>query len=404
MNTIPQYCQNCREKNDLGEQSCRRCGTRLMLVVFPQSLKYDTNYVPTYYEDHLLERVTSLELRLSQITERLAMTLDLLLRQSKTTQSDHLLLETLIESLNSLGALEKEKLTKNWRERVAYTETEEKIKTQRERLLDRILAEHAEPQADLLVHLINEGLKFLSDGEEKQGLRTLERALLLSPRNVTLILLLIEYLMRADKTASAKTYLEKAHLLAPADEKVSTLLAILYADENSFEQAKSFLSLLPETERNNFCASYIRGMIASAEENWTDALQAFKHALKAKDSPEVNYLSGCVNFQLGRHKTALKYLQKAVEADADFADAWFMLSLIYEKLNKPFKSREAAEHCQTIKESGAQCLEYLNRRESQNLTDALPFAKFKKLKTRVLTGGALRLTKFFRQEMLKIFE
>ncbi len=83
MKTIPQYCQKCREQNALGEQSCRRCGTRLMLVVFPQSLKYDTNYVPTYYEDHLLERVTSLELRLSQVAERLAATLDLMLRQTK---------------------------------------------------------------------------------------------------------------------------------------------------------------------------------------------------------------------------------------------------------------------------------------------------------------------------------
>ncbi len=112
MKTIPQYCQKCREQNTLGEQSCRRCGTRLMLVVFPQSLKYDTNYVPTYYEDHLLERVTSLELRLSQITERLAATLDLMLRQTKTAHTDHVLLETLIESLNTLGTIEKDRLTR----------------------------------------------------------------------------------------------------------------------------------------------------------------------------------------------------------------------------------------------------------------------------------------------------
>ncbi|MGI8554963.1 MAG: hypothetical protein ACR2LT_01200, partial [Pyrinomonadaceae bacterium] len=118
MNTIPQYCQNCREKNMMGEPHCRKCGTRLMLVVFPQSLKYDTNHVPTYYEDHLLERVTSLELRLSQITERLATTLDLMLRQTKSTHTDHLLLETLIESLNTLGAIEKETITQVWRERL----------------------------------------------------------------------------------------------------------------------------------------------------------------------------------------------------------------------------------------------------------------------------------------------
>jgi hypothetical protein len=83
------YCQNCRAANDVGETICRNCGTRLMLVVFPQSLKYDTNYVPSFYEDHILERVSLLELRLSQITEQLAMALEFISREARSFQKDH---------------------------------------------------------------------------------------------------------------------------------------------------------------------------------------------------------------------------------------------------------------------------------------------------------------------------
>ena len=88
------YCQNCRAANPVGETNCVRCGTRLLLVVFPQSLKYDTNYEPSFYEDHLLERVSILELRLAQITEQLALAYEFIAREAKSFQRDHALLQS----------------------------------------------------------------------------------------------------------------------------------------------------------------------------------------------------------------------------------------------------------------------------------------------------------------------
>lgn len=403
MNTIPQYCQKCREKNELGEPTCRRCGTRLMLVVFPQSLKYDTNYVPTYYEDHLLERVTSLELRLSQVAERLATTLDLMLRQTKTAHSDHLLLETLIESLNTLGAVEKDKLTKNWRERVDSDELKDKAKNRREQLISNILAGHeGGARADLFAHLVAEGIKLLSENEEKQGLRTLERALLLSPKNIALLMFISESLFSADKFELAKSYLEKAKALSPKDSKILLLLAVIYADEGEIPQAKSLLNEISGDKNAAFCASYIRGMIAALENKWAEALAAFKETSAAKNLPATNYLLACAYFQLGRNKMASRHLQKAVEEDSNFADAWYMLSVIYGLGGENEKAREAIELAWASKEAGAQCLEFL-KRENQAVTQtALPFLRLKHLKTRFLTSGSSRLTKLFHEELFKI--
>ncbi len=42
-----------------------------MLVVFPPAIRHDDGIVPSYYEDHLLERVSLLELRLAQVTEQI---------------------------------------------------------------------------------------------------------------------------------------------------------------------------------------------------------------------------------------------------------------------------------------------------------------------------------------------
>jgi tetratricopeptide (TPR) repeat protein len=401
MNTIPQYCQKCREKNELGEPTCRRCGTRLMLVVFPQSLKYDTNYVPTYYEDHLLERVTALELRLAQVAERLATTLDLMLRQTKTAHSDHILLETLIESLNTLGAVEKDKLTKNWRERLDAEELKDKAKRHREQLIAKILAGHADSQADLFAHLVNEGIKLLSENEEKQGLRTLERALLLSPGNVALLMFISESLFSSAKFELAKLYLEKAHILVPDDAKILLLLGVIYADEGETSHAKELMETIGNDKNSAFCASYARGMIAAFDNEWTKALASFKESLTAINLPETHYLVGCAYYQIGRYKMALRHLQKAVEEDSNFADAWYMLSVIYDISNEREKSREAAELAWMSKEAGAQCLEFLKQKRNGALPAALPFLRLRHLKNRFLTGGSSRLARLFNEELFK---
>ncbi len=402
MKTIPQYCQKCREQNTLGEQSCRRCGTRLMLVVFPQSLKYDTNYVPTYYEDHLLERVTSLELRLSQITERLAATLDLMLRQTKTAHTDHVLLETLIESLNTLGTIEKDKLAQSLRERIASDDVKDTEQSRREKLTAQILANHQEPQADLFAHLIKEGIKLFSQQEERQALRTLERALLISPKNVPLLAFVAETFFRADKFELAKSYLEKARGHAPQNAKILLLLAVISADGGNTVIARKLLKVPSKQKSAAFCTNYISGMLAALENKWNDALVSFKETLAARNAPETNYLAACAYFQLKRYKMALRHLQKAVETDAGFADAWYMLSVIYELLNDIEKAGEALELAWVSKETGAQCLEFLKRRNPENSVTALPFLRLKHLKNRLLTSGSMRLTNLFREELFKV--
>ena len=401
MKTIPQFCQNCREKNALGEPTCRKCGTRLMLVVFPHSLRYDTNQVPSYYEDHLLERVTSLELRLSQITERLATTLDLMLRQTKTSHTDHLLLETLIESLNTLGAIEKETLTRNWRARVDSESGRETAETRRERILSEILAQGGQSNPELFTHLVREGIRLLSINEEKQSFRMFERATLISPENFPLQILIAENYFLTDKFEAAKSYLEKAHKLSPKNNKVKLLLGVVYADQGGAAQAEKLLKPLAAKREKAFCVNYVLGMLAALQNDWNSALAAFKAAADIKESAEMDYLVGCVYFQQNRFKIALRYLQKAVETETNFADAWFMSSVIYEDSGDQKNAQEARELALQSRETGAQCLEFLKKRSAENLTAALPFLRFQHSKNRLLTGGSIRLTKLFREELFR---
>lgn len=398
------YCQNCRAANTIGETNCRRCGTRLLLVVFPQSLKYDTNYVPSFYEDHLLERVSLLELRLAQLTEQLAMAYEFISREAKSFQRDHALLQSFFETLQNVNPDLSELLSQRTLE--LFDEKRENLaaKDKHERILNEIFAAHDNKQTELFSHLVKEGIKLLRKNEEKQAFLNLERAALLSPKNIALLTFIAENLFRADKFEAAKKNLEAAFEVKPQDEKTLLLLGIICADEAEAEKARKYLSVLINHPKKNFCVNYTWGILAAFEANWTESLAAFKQSSEDLESPEVFYLIGCVYFQLGRHKNALEFLQKAISADIKYADAWFMQSVIYEHSENWESAANARAAALESREAGAQCLEFLKNKKQSNLEIALPFLHFKKMKNQILTKGSLRLSKFFREQIYKSIE
>jgi tetratricopeptide (TPR) repeat protein len=402
MNTIPHYCQYCGANNQLGERSCRKCGTRLMLVVFPPSIRHDEGIVPSYYEDHLLERVTLLEIRLTQVAERLSLALDLMLRQSKNTHSDHLLLETLIDSLNTLGALEKDKLTQKWRKNVEQEELGETAEEKNKRAVKKIRLAFQGENAELFENLLRKGLNFLAQQEERQAFRAFERALQISPENIPLILFIAQLQFQADKFESAKDFLEKAYAIEPTNEQVLFFLGIISADLLDLKRAKVLLYKLTEHREMKYCVNYVLGLMAVFERDWKTAFESFRETLNAFEAPETHYLLGCVYFQLGKYKMALRHLQKAVENDTNFADAWFMLAVIYQMTGDETKSYQSVELTWSSKEAGADCLKFMKRGVEIEIETALPFFRLKDLKKNLIMSSSIRFSKLFREEVSKI--
>ncbi len=400
MEKIACYCQNCRAANNLGETQCRSCGTRLLLVVFPQSLKFDTNHIPSYYEDHLLERVTLLELRLAQVTEQLAMTYEFIKREAKSFQKDRTLLSSFFESLEKTNP----ELSKILSRETAQISVEKKGKldfeNKQEKVLQEILAFHGKKQAELFTHLVKEGFRLLQENEEKQAFQTFERAVLISRSNIPLNLFVAENLFRVDKFSEAKNYLEKLFELDAQNEKVLLLFGAIHADEAQLEKARKLLSVLVDNPQTGGLVNYIWGMLAAFEENWTESLAAFKQCLQNAETPEIYYLIGCIRFQLKDYKNALHYLQKVVSLDVKFADAWFMQSVIYKILGDNESANASIQSALESKEAAAQCLEFLKRQKEPNLETALPFLHFARTKN-ILTKGSLRLNKFFREQIFK---
>ncbi len=403
-NKISCYCQNCRQANAVGETNCRRCGTRLLLVVFPQSLKFDTNYVPSFYEEHLLERVSTLELRLSQLTEQLAMAYEFISREAKSFQRDHALLQSFFETLQNVNPDLSELISQNTLELFGEKKETLAVKDRQTKILHEIFAAHDNKQTELFTHLVKEGVKLLRANEEKQAFLNLERAALLSPKNVALLTFIAESFYRIDKFEQAKKNLETAFELAPQNEKTLLLLGVICADAGETERARKLLSVLINQPKKNFCVNYIWGMLAACEENWTESLAAFNQSLEDSESPEVFYLIGCIYFQLGRPQNALEFFRQAISADIKYADAWFMQSVVYTLTDNAESAANSRLAALESKEAGAQCLEFLQHKKTSDLQTALPFLHFKTAKNQILTKGARRLTQFFRERVFQSIE
>src|SRR6266550_513475 len=112
--TISHFCQKCRAANPLGQEFCLRCGTRLMIVVQPPSMRVDSTET-TPHEEHLLERLTILENTMARLAERLEQGLKLLLRQSESAYTNHALVKSLIEVLSECGVVDNDRLESMWR-------------------------------------------------------------------------------------------------------------------------------------------------------------------------------------------------------------------------------------------------------------------------------------------------
>src|SRR5262249_22273194 len=117
-------CQQCTHENPYNRESCVVCGARLMIITStPTAAAYggiDSLVRPTL-EEHLLERISSLESQLERAQDRLELVLDLVHRQATSGLYDHAMLDALVEHLSERGAVERGKLGTLWSGRNSVT-------------------------------------------------------------------------------------------------------------------------------------------------------------------------------------------------------------------------------------------------------------------------------------------
>jgi tetratricopeptide (TPR) repeat protein len=398
------YCQKCLAANRFGQELCERCGTRLMLVVEPAAVRFDPVEPPALHEEHLLERFSALEYRLTRLTERMEQTLDLLLRQARNSYFDHGLIETLIGVLGEEGVIESDKLDEVWRERCRREAAEQDESQRRDELRAEIIAGYQGAESNAFKIFVEEGMKQLSAGNVLRGVRSLERAAAMAANNAPLHAFLGEHFYRAGKMALARDYLERALCHVPEDDRVCLLLGLACGDEGEAERAKHLLRNVVERGAACFAAHYALGRLLAAEERWADALVEFKEALAARPSAETHYVVGCVYYRLNRNRTAARHLRKAVEMNEGYSAALYMLGLVFLRSGDETRADEAFH---AARAAGQDESRYRTPRKGRLQPDEIPalpplFSAARHARKRLVTSGDKRLAEAMREDALRV--
>ena len=394
------FCQRCMAPNELGQELCARCGTRLMLVVEPSASRFEGGDVGGGMEEHILERITVIENSLSRLVDKLGQLADLLLRHSRTAYLDHALLDTLVDVLNEAGVVRRRAVEAAWRERYRRENPDESDRM-REEVCAEIVALYEGEERGLFARLVREGFDALGEGEAAEGLRRLERAAALAPENGPLNAYLGVHYFGKGKTALARDYLSRAFVADPENGRVRLLLGLACGDEGEPERARALLSETVRRGGHSFAAHCALGRLAAAEGDWKTALSEFKRALAARPCPEAHYLVALVYYQTGCDRTALRHLRKAVRADANYGAALYLSGLVYERLGERERARasfDAAREAGGSRRRGARA-----RRGQGGGAAAKPpslFAAKGRGKRRLVTGGDERLAAALQEDAL----
>jgi tetratricopeptide (TPR) repeat protein len=386
------YCQRCLTDNPVGQDLCSRCGTRLMLVVEPTAARFeDEGVAGGGLEEHLLERVSALENHLLRLAERLGQVVELLLRQTRSVQQEHLLLDTLITVLSEARAISRQGIETAWRDRLERDTADIEAKERRAELCARAVAQYEGPERARFKGLVREGFERVGEGKAAEGVRALERAAALAPASAPLNAYLGEHFFREGKPARARDYLARALGADPEDARVRLLLGLACGDEGEAAEARELLSEAVRRGGPSFAAHCALGRLAAAESDWKAALSEFKRALAARPCPEAHYLLGLVYFNLERYNMALRHLSKAVGMDEGYGEAHYLLGFVHTRLGE---RRQATEAFAAARAAGVGAggrrgggrTAAKGRRELPSL-----FAPGRGARRRLVTGGDARL-------------
>ncbi len=365
-----------------------------MIVVEPASMRYDGLDPGAANDEHLLERISVLENRITRLTDRIERTLDLLLRQAQNSYLDRALLKSLIGMLTTNEIIDGEKLERLWQKRCEQDSAEQEQNLRRDQIRSQILGNYHGPERVSFERLVSEGFLLLEDGALDNALRALQRAVELNPSNSSLVALIGEQFFRRGRTKLAREYLGRAVALLPEDNHVLLLLGLVCGDQGETERARELIETATRRGGSSFAAHYGLGRLFAAEERWQDALREFKRALTAKACPEAHYALGCLYYQMGEDEFATTHLQKATELDKAYVEAFSLLGLLYQRRGLADLASQAFES------ATANFDPTVTGRPFLRTTAPEPFKTWIGKYKRLVTGGDRRLAEALREDAL----
>jgi len=313
-NEIPgTYCQNCFTWNPGDRESCRKCGSRLLIVSGDQG--WDEGEEPEEHEDldeHLLERITGLEENLRRVETYLETVSDQLGRLERSEVMLRNGLMSLVQELESKGRLDGQAFSVRWEELV---EENLQLIGARElftRYRARILPISKPKSVSQLRRALLETAAFLENAQLPEAAHRLAQAVPLDPRNYELLFTVAALKEVVQEFDEAENLVRKVVAMSPRHYEAWLLLAKLLRDipdhaDGAIEALRTAAELRPDESepRIQLCELLLD------EEDLQGAQEAALEALNLQRDGETLCLLGEVFLARGEAAKAISTLKEA---------------------------------------------------------------------------------------------
>lgn len=309
------YCQNCFTWNPGERETCRKCGTRLLILSGDQA--WDEAEEAEAQEDldeHLLERITGLEEGLRRIETYLEAVSDQLGRLERSEVMLRNGLMSLVQELEEKGQLDGRAFSQRWEELVDENLQLIGARELFTRYRARILPIAKPRSMSQLRRALLETSAFLEDAQVPEAAQRLAQALPLDPRNYELVFTVAALQEAAGNLEEAETLARKVTQLSPRHYEAWMLLAKLLRDgdgsghaDGAIEALRQAAELRPDEAdpRIQLCELLLD------EEDLQGAQEAVQEALALQRDGEILSLAGEVFLARGEAAKAIAALKEA---------------------------------------------------------------------------------------------
>lgn len=333
------FCQKCGTQNQIGEETCLKCGTKLMIMSYAHRM----NSSLPILDEHFLERISALEYTMGRLDERLTEIYDLV--QQLTTDSfyDHTMIESIAEALKRLQLVSKRDLERDWHRRVTQRLLESEERERFEASKRSFLNAFRGKDKTHFSRLIEESSQHFLRKNYRRGLKVLQQAFSADPQNCEVGIFLGKVYYEFENFADAGKCLKLVLRNNPHHFEANLLTGLLAKRRGDFASARQFLGNAVDICQTSLAARVFLGSVLVSLGEDSEALAHFASALNLKPSPQMYLMVGSIYSRQGQLRYAIRHMKKAIEMDPGCDEAFFQLGLAFLEQNWRKKARECIQ-------------------------------------------------------------
>ncbi len=308
------YCQNCFTWNPGERETCRKCGTRLLIVTGDQGWEEEEDEATAGddLDEHLLERITGLEENLRRIETYLETVSDQLGRLERSEVMLRNGLMSLVQQMEERGQLDGQAFSTHWEELV---EENLQLISARElftRYRARILPIAKPRSMSQLKRALLETSALLDSAQLSEAAQRLAQALPLDPKNYELVFTVAALKEVAQDFEESENLAKRVVQLSPRHFEAWMLLAKVLKDEpgrvdDAIDALRKAIDLRPDEAepKIQLCELLLD------EEDLQGALETAGDALNIQRDGDTLSLMGEVLLARGEAAKAIAALKEA---------------------------------------------------------------------------------------------